>query len=258
MISRLSMLFAVLIVVSLISTRFLPPIPLALSSAVAPVQQLLTRSAQNLRSAIASIIEDRRLRDENRDLRDHAAQLEEENRRLSNAVRQLEQALRVKREVSPGVVAIAGVTAIEPGALRSRMRIDKGYAENVRQLSVVTVPQGLVGVVWEVSQHEALVRTIIDPQSEIGVTIEHKGGRASARGVAGGRLRAEGFARDLQIKVGDIVLTLNAPGGVYPTIKVGVVSSVQPVAANALGQTVFIEPVVDFAELSEVFVLRPQ
>ena len=254
--ARLGVAFGILFAVSLVLTRFAPPAPLALTSGIAPLTRLGFAVATNLRRVGDAFVETRDERLENRVLRERVARLEADNWRLAGEVSRLEQVARIRAAISPAVVVTASVTSLDPSPILSRLTLDRGLDDGVRLMMPVTVPEGLVGVVTQVTRHAATVRTIIDPESAIGVTLFAKGGRATARGVAGGRLRAEGFAKSLEIKVGDVVLSSNALGGVFPTIPVGRVDQVLPAGSNALGQTVFIRPAVDVGRLELVHLLR--
>ena len=120
----------------------------------------------------------------------------------------------------------------------------------------ITTPTGLVGVVGEVLETTSVVRTLIDPDFTVSVTIAGKAGRALARGTGSANfLRAEGF-RGITPKVGDVVLTLNAPGGAFQTVPVGVIERVLPPSGNTPNQVVIIRPWVDLSDLEEVYVVK--
>lgn len=254
--ARLGVAFGILFALSLVTTRFAPPAPLPLTSGIAPVTRLVFALSTNLRRAGEAVVETRDEKAENARLRQRVARLESENLRLTSEVSRLEQVARIRAAISPAVVMTASVTSLDPSPVLSRLTLDRGAADGVRLMMPVTVPEGLVGVVTQVARNAATVRTIVDPESVIGVTVAGKGGRATARGVAGGRLRAEGFAKSLDVRVGDVILSSNALGGVFPTIPVGRVDQVLPAGSNALGRTVFIQPAVDVGRVELVHLLR--
>jgi rod shape-determining protein MreC len=255
-VSRLGVAFGALFALSLLTTRFMPPAPLALSSGVAPLGRLVHQAGLNLRAAFEAVVLERGLRRENRELRERVARLEGDNRRLRDEVGRLRQVAKIRLSTSPAVVATATVISVDPSPLLSRLVVDKGAADGVQLKGAVIVPEGLVGSVLDVTRRSAVVQTLVDPGFEVSVKIDGKGGRAIARGVAGNRLRAEGFA-GVKVESGDVVMSLNALGGAFPTVKVGKVVRVLPPGANSLGQTVFIEPAVDVSALDVVSVLRP-
>ncbi|HEX2864836.1 MAG TPA: rod shape-determining protein MreC, partial [Deinococcales bacterium] len=229
----------------------------ALSSGVAPLTSIIRRASLNLNAAVDSIVGQRQLAADNIRLRARNDELEGLSRRQAAYIKRLEQAAGVRETISPAIVAIAGVVAADPTPLLSRLVIDKGQADGVSERMPVVSGQNLVGVVMEVTKHSATVWTLIDPGLTVGVSIAGKGGRATAHGVAGGRLRADSFfPADLKVEPGDVVVTSNALGGIFPLVKVGTVEQVLPKGINTLGQTMFIKPAVNVNALETVYVLK--
>ena len=72
--------YLVLLALSLATTRFLPPAPLALTSAVTPVTQLGLRAGQNLKRFLEAVAFERDLSQRYIELRKTAQQLENQNR----------------------------------------------------------------------------------------------------------------------------------------------------------------------------------
>lgn len=254
--ARVAVLFGILMIASLLATRFLPPAPLALSAGIVPVTRVTYAVAENLRQFVETLVLEGDLRAENERLTARVNTLADENRRLTADVRRLEQVTRIRASISPAVALTATVISTDPSSLQSKLIIDKGADDGVERMMTVTVPGALVGVVDDVTRHQAIVRTIVDPETRVSVTIEGKGGRFLAQGVAGGLMRAESFGGNVSVKPGDTVITLNTGGGVFPSVRVGEVASVLPSGTNSLGQTIFIRPAVDVAGLEEVFLLR--
>ena len=257
MTSRLSVLVSIILIACMLATRFMPPAPLALSSGISPITSVVRRAARNVSAAVNSIIGQRDLAVENTSLRARNDELEGLSRRQSAYVKRLEQAAGVRETISPAIVAIAAVVAADPTPLLSRLIIDKGQADGVTERMPVVSGQNLVGVVMEVTKHSATVWTLTDPGLTVGVSIAGKGGRAAAHGVAGSLLRADNFfPADLRIQPGDVVVTSNALGGIFPLVKVGTVARVLPMGINTLGQTMFIQPAVNVNGLETVYVLK--
>ena len=177
---------------------------------------------------------------------------------LELEVQRLEQVLAVRRSQSPGVVATAPVVGGTLGDGLARLVIGLGSRGGVTVDMPVTVPQGLVGIVTDVGPSSAVVRTVLDPQSRVGVTVRGKGGQGIAVGDVGDRLRVTGFLEVEPVEVGDLVET-SSRGGLFPLgVLVGTVEAVLPPDPNDLRRTYIVRPAVDLATLREVVLLAPQ
>ena len=82
------------------------------------------------------------------------------NRQLELQVERYQQILRVREFQSPSARITASITGIDSSSLLSRLNLGAGRAEGVVKYMPVTVPEGLVGIVSDVTNHSAMVRTI--------------------------------------------------------------------------------------------------
>lgn len=256
--SRMGLLFGLMMLVSLITTRFMPPAPNAITSAISPLTTVIHTAALNLRHAIESVWLERDLAAQTERQRLRIGQLESENAVLTAEVGRLERAAQIRRSQSPRIQAIAPVIRVDSSVTASSVTIGRGSRDGLTLKMPVTTLEGLVGEVSDVSDPSgktAIVRTLVDPRFTISVTIAGKRGRAVARGIGGGLLRASGFDEGLSIQPGDTVMSLNPPGGAFQTARVGIVRQVLPTSGDSLGQSVLIQPSVDLATLEEVVVL---
>ncbi len=233
-------------------------VPFEYSAAVALPQDLLHRAGTNLRLTVESLVDRRDLRAEVERLEGELADARQEARFLELEVQRLEQVLAVRRSQSPGVVATAPVVGGAVGAELARLIVGLGARDGVTVDMPVTVPQGLVGIVTDVGPDSAVVRTVLDPQSRVGVTVRGKGGQGIAVGDVGDRLRVTGFLEVEPVEVGDLVET-SSRGGLFPLgVLVGEVEAVLPPDPNELRRTYIVRPAVDIATLREVVMLAPQ
>ncbi len=253
--SRIGLLFSALLVLSLISTRFAPKAPLALSSTVTPLWTVFSAVSLNLRHFLEALILERDLRTENAALKNKVGELELRAYQLDLEVKKLEELVDIKRTQSPSVFKAAQVIAFNFDALNAELRINKGSADGVQLKMAVTTPQGLVGNVMQVDQHSAIVRTILDPEFRVGVKVAKFNNVAVARGVAGRVLRAENY-KNPKAKNGDVVWSSNSAGGVFPSVRLGTIISVSQSRGDTLGQTLEINPFVDMTALEQVYLLR--
>jgi rod shape-determining protein MreC len=253
--SRVGLLFGILLVVSLVSTRFAPRAPLALSSGVAPLWTVFGSAGLNLRGFVTALVLERDLQAENAVLKNTVGELELRVNKLEQQVRKQAEVAQIIRTQTKAVLTDAQVIAFHFDALNAEVRINKGRKDGVQPKMAVTTPQGLVGDVMEVDESSALVRTILDPDFRVGIKVAPYSTVAVARGVSGRLIRAEDY-KNPKVKKGDSVFSSNSPGGVFPTVQLGVVTSVSASRGDTLGQTLEISPHVDISALEQVYVLR--
>lgn len=223
---------------------------------IAPLTDLTYTLGQNIRGALATLTDRRNLRQENRSLTQEAARLTQENARLSLEAHRLSLALGVKRNQAPGIVAVASVIGSSSGGLYRRLFIAAGRDQGLSLGMPITSGAGLVGVVAELDAHQAVVRTIVDSQSRVGVQLAGQPGRGIAYGSPPDRLRVE-LPATSNPRVGELLLS-GAIQGLFPEgIPVGRIVQVVLPAPGALQRVVIARPLVSFSLLEEVVVLKP-
>ena len=239
-------------------TAFIGQVPVDVSSRVALPHALLYRAGINVRRSVEDLLERRNLQEEVTRLTSDVASLQEENRQLALEVERLREALAVREDQSPGVVTTAAVTGGSSGPVLTRLSLNKGTRHGLLVNMPVTVPGGLVGIVTDATADTAVVRTVVDPESRVGVTVRGKGGSGIAVGEIGGRIRVTRFIQDEPVEVGDLVET-SSYGGLFPRgVLVGVVDEILPPSPNELRRSFLVRPAVDLATLLEVVLTAPQ
>jgi len=251
----LALLLALGLALAALTRPLAPGFALSFSPLTAFPLPLGHRLGQNLRAAWSALSARQDLLAENQRLKEEVARLTTENARLRLEVARLARALEVKAGQAPGVVAVAPVVAEDASGLYRRLVLGLGSQDGLRPGMPVTAPQGLVGLVVEVEAHRALVRTLLDPESRVGVRVGEKPGRGVARGAPPGLLVAE-FPPTVAVAPGDLLLT-GATLGLFPDgIPVGRVERVER-AQGGLKVRAWARPLVDLSLLEEVVVLRP-
>ncbi len=239
-------------------TAFVGRVPADVSASVALPHNLLYRSGMNVRATMRSLADRSDLRHEVSALHQTVATLQQGNRDLELQLQRLREVLAVRQEQSPGVVTTASVIGGSSGPAFARLDLSKGMQDGVLLNMPVTVPEGLVGIITNVSPHNAVVRTVLDPQSRVGVTVRGRGGQGIAVGEVGGRIRVTDFIAEKPVEVGDKVET-SSYGGLFPNgVLVGTVEQVLPPNPNELRRSFIVQPAVDLSTLSEVVLLAPQ
>ena len=193
-------------------------------------------------------------------LKQRNAELEAQAREAEAALQENER-LRNLLELQPKEwscdKAAAMVTARSTSNWESTLTIGKGSAAGIAvDDCVVDEYWNLVGVVAEVGENWATVRTLVD--SEMGGQLARTGGAAILEGdfalMGEGRLKLTYLPENSELIAGDLVTT-SGRGGVYPA---GLVAGhVEEVRTDASGMTRYavIAPETDLDGLQQVFVI---
>ncbi|WP_240983248.1 rod shape-determining protein MreC [Acididesulfobacillus acetoxydans] len=163
--------------------------------------------------------------------------------------------------------AKVGATIIDrnPTAWYQTLTLNRGSADGVAVNDPVIANLGLVGKVVSVTAKTAEVLLITDGQGQVSALVRGSSGNPTfgiVQGTykAGSRLTSTGhlemlFRRADKVNVGDLVLT-SGLGGVYPVdIPVGKVQEVQ-LDKTGLLKTAYIDPLVNFDSLEEVYIVK--
>src|SRR5262249_40699991 len=155
--------------------------------------------------------ENRRLRQENQRLRVDALWVTDavdENRRLRGLL-----ALRNRLPVA----TLAGeVIARDWGGWVRSLTINRGRGDDVKRLTAVISPEGLVGRVVDVRPGASIVQVLTDPSSTVGAHALRTRTPGIVEGEPRGTIRFKYMARDgAGIAVDDVIVT-SGLGGVFP------------------------------------------
>ncbi len=194
--------------------------------------------------------DNRRLRDENQRLRVDAlsvSETAEENQRLR---RLLELKTRLPLNTLTGEII-----AREWGGWVRSLTVNRGRADDVRRLTAVISPDGLVGRVVDVRPGAAVVQVLTDPTSTVGVHAVRTRTSGVVEGEPRGTIRFKYMARDgSALQVGDLVVT-SGLGGLFPRgIPVGRVRAIDD-RGSALFSFATLDPAVDFARIDQVLLV---
>jgi rod shape-determining protein MreC len=191
-----------------------------------------------------------RLREENQRLRVEALDVSEtraENRRLRR--------LLALRSHLPLDTLSGEVIAREWGGWVRSLTINRGHGDNVRRLTAVISPDGLVGRVVDVRLGASIVQLLTDPASTVSAHAVRGRTAGVVEGDARGLVRFKFMARDGGgLEVGDLVVSAGL-GGVFPRgIPIGHVRALDD-RGSALFHYATLQPVVDLTRLEEVLVV---
>lgn len=237
------------------------PFAEAVMAVVAPIQFALRATGEFLSDFGYGVVHGRRLREENRRLRQQlealrTAQVAQEELRQENERLRRLLAMTQSAKARP---LVARVLAIQPSAYFHTLIVSKGKADGVRPRMVAATDKGLVGVVYTVTRHTAHVLLLTDPNASVGARIQ----RAESRAVGICRGRGEDtlvltfLAKDADVRPGDVVIT-SGLGGVYPAgIPIGTVEQVLEQRQAGMREARVL-PFVDVTRLEEVLLYPPE
>ena len=231
------------------------------SEAIYPVERIARLVKGSLKSRVVGFFKGARAEAENVVLRRSVAslavlrseveRLEAENARLRTALGYV--AKRPSAYVAAGVLSRGGSAGV-----RDLLRVDKGSLDGVRKGAVVVVPEGLVGLVAEVSPHTAQVAVLTDPSVKVACRVELPEGPGLTGILSGGTdeaLRLRYLSNAGEALPRSRVLT-SGRGGVFPPgIEIGTLLDVRQ-DAQGLSREGEVLPQVDYSTLEDVFIRR--
>lgn len=247
------------------------------------VQQAAARALDPLRAAIAGVGqatsgmvgalgEIGRLRSDNDRLRSELAGAEQRIAELREAAAEnaeLRQLLGLTTSLGMDLLP-ARILARDPSNFSWEIGIDAGTDDGVHiGMPVVAAAEGggaLAGSVVAVSTDSATVRLVVDSRSSVVAIDQATRALGLVRGQLGGQLVMVQVAVTDQAAVGDSILTAGlvltdaSTGGAvrspYPKgLLIGTVQAIQH-DSNALTQTLFVRPAVDFSRIERLLVVR--
>lgn len=193
--------------------------------------------------------ENARLRDEVQSLKMTQIQTQElgaENERLRR--------LLTLKERLPLRATAADVIGKELTGWTRTLTINKGRKEGIARLMPVIASDGLVGRVMEVRKGTSVIQLLSDPSSSVSVLVQRSRVQGVVEGEASGGVRLRYLAKEIDVEVGDDVVT-SGLGGVFP--KGLPLGRVVELDRRPLGLFHFarLAPVVDLARIEEVLIL---
>ena len=222
------------------------------------IQTWISTRFQAIQDFIQSPSDVNRLRQDN-------ARLEAEVARLQAQVIDLQQQAREVQMLSTllGFVRAnpeneyvsAAVIGVDTSPFLRYVIINRGSDDGLLRGMPVVTHQGLVGRIASVLPNAARVQLITDSSSRINVQLQKSGAEASLNGSLTGDISLQSIPQDAEVNVGDVIIT-SGLGGDYPSdLIVGQVSGVRR-RPSELFQTASVQPVVDFAALKVVLVIK--
>lgn len=197
---------------------------------------------------------------ENEELREQNNALMQENSRIALERTELEQLRQIYKldETYEYPKIMAKVIGKDPGNWFQIFQIDKGSEDGIEVDMNVLSGNGLVGIVTSVSEHSAIVRSIIDDSSNVSAEFSITSDICNVAGdlslINEGKIRVEDILKDAKVENGYTLVTSHISTKYLPGILIGYVSDIT-IDANNLTKSGYVTPVVDFEHLTYVLVI---
>lgn len=242
-------------------TLELNPVDRFLIAAMAPVENTITLAVYGVMDAWHGYVALRGVREDNellrrellraRSMEQQAAELRMENDRLRRL-------LDFTDKQGPVRLLVAPVVAVGASPHSHTLRIARGSDDAVTKGAAVISPDGIVGIVAQVTGHYADVQLIVSPLSAVPALSQRTRSRSTVKGTGDiGRCKLEYALRTDDLQEGDTLVTAGGPGFFPPGLRIGRVTNVgkKPVGLFLSAE---VAPAVDFSRLDEVEVVLQQ
>ena len=230
----------------------------AIGIVLTPIQKGANQVFDSIENIFSSKEDYEQLQKENEELK---LQIKEQQDKLNEAELVLEENenlknyLGIKNEHNDFVLTDAKVTSRSSGKTPTLLTIDKGLSHGIDKDMPVIDKYGFVGVVCEVGLTWAKVKTVISPDTSIGIYVE----RSGEAGVSSGTFKAskKGFftvsylSTDTDVEKGDRIIT-SGDGSLFPKgLLLGTVESIEkdPVSRETIAYVTPISPLTDVCDL---------
>ncbi len=251
--------------------EFFNPIGKTMDRVLVPMERVIWNIGDGIKDNFRSIFRFRVVQAENEKLRIQVDKLTGDNLQLKQqvlaALRYEELADDVFKNPTLNKLEKIGASVVNrnPTAWYHTITVNRGSADGVEINDTAIGNLGLVGKIVSVSAKSSDVLLILDGEGRAGAFVRDSMGR-SINGIVQGtyrktdRLIKEGqlvmaFRQEDEINIGDIVFT-SGLGGVYPKgIPIGVITSIK-LDSSALLKNAYIEPIVNFDSLEEIYVVK--
>lgn len=257
----ITIICVILMGLSLFTDKISVPVKNVVSVVVIPMQKGINDIGTYVYSKYTVLRDFSRISEENLKLKEEIAKLTEENSQLSLNKFELER-LRELYDLDDKYASYnktaARVIAKEAGNWYSVFTIDKGSKDGIEVDMNVIADGGLVGIVTDVGENYAIVRTIIDDANNVSGMLINTGATCTVEGslslMDSGYIYVKYFKNDTQVQDGDKVVTSNISSKYVEGLLIGYVKEVTT-DPNSLTKSGYLIPVVDFEHLQEVLII---
>jgi rod shape-determining protein MreC len=222
-----------------------------------PIQDGLATVVRPVGDAAGGVGDLFRTRSENARLREQVETLRERRRSTTDLERENEElrGLLAMRDHGQLETIAARTVALGPSNFEWTITIDVGAEDGVERDMPVINGDGLVGRIIQVTPHASRVLLTIDPNFGAAARVARHGETGYVDGRGGEPMIFRPLDPEIDVEVGDEIVTSTYQGGIFPGgIRIGTVSVVDD-ADSRLAREVQVQPFVDFTRLHHVLVV---
>ena len=259
--SALTVVCFALIAVSFFTDKLTAPVQNVLSYVITPLQKGINGMGLWLTDRADYFATIDELRQQNEELKAELDNVKEKNLVLVQdqiELNNLRELYALDNKI-PGYDKVAArVIGKGSGNWFSTFTIDKGSRDGILVDMNVICGNGLVGIVTDVTDNTATVRSIIDGNSNVTGMLVTSSDTCNVRGdlelMDSGFIHLEYMQKDVDVSDGDMIVTSNISDKYIQGILIGYVKNITE-DANSLTQSGNLVPAVDFERLTEVLVI---
>lgn len=259
--SALTIVCLALIAVSFFTDKLTAPVQNVLSYVITPLQKGINGMGLWLTDRADYFATIDELRQQNEELKAELDNVKEKNLVLVQdqiELNNLRELYALDNKI-PGYDKVAArVIGKSSGNWFSTFTIDKGSRDGILVDMNVICGNGLVGIVTDVTDNTATVRSIIDGNSNVTGMLVTSSDTCNIRGdlelMDSGYIHLEYMQKDVDVSDGDMIVTSNISAKYIQGILIGYVKNISE-DANSLTQSGYLVPAVDFERLTDVLVI---
>ena len=225
---------------------------------IAPMEKAITLAAFGVVDAWQGYVALRGVREENvRMRRDNlrANQLEQQVAELKQENERLRRLLDFADKQAPTRLLVGRVVAVGASPHSHTLRIARGSDDGVVKGAPVIAPEGIVGIVSQVTGSYSDVQLVVSPLSAVPAVAQRTRSRSTVKGTGDiTRCKLTYALRTDDLQDGDVLVTAGGPGFFPHGLRIGRVVNVQK-KSHGLFLEAEVVPAVDFSRLDEVSVV---
>ena len=246
------------------SSRFsFAPLQQGAGYVISPFQKGINVMGSWLRDQTSGFQDAKKLQKENEELEEKVASLTEENNKLLEDQEELHRLTKLyvlDQDYTQYDKVAAQVISKDPGNWYSTFVMNRGSDDGIQVDMNVLADGGLAGIVTEVGKDWATVRSIIDDSSNVSATVASTSDNCMVTGnlllMEEGKLNfIQLLDREDKVQPGDRIVTSDISDKFLKGILIGYIDEVE-MDSNNLTKTGYLVPVVDFAHIHEVLVIK--
>ncbi|MCD8316171.1 MAG: rod shape-determining protein MreC [Eggerthellaceae bacterium] len=189
------------------------------------------------------------LKEENAELRELVVEAEEYKQRVSD----LESLLNLKDTYDIDGIG-ASIIGRSLNSWNQTLTLNVGSADGVQSGLTVMGPAGVIGQIISVEPHTSTVLLITDPQSGVAALLQSNRAEGIVRGSLDGLLYLENIGADVNVEVGDVVLTSGLGGSYQKGLLIGTVVQIEGKQGDA-SRSIVVSPNQSTSLIEDVLVV---